>query len=40
MNLKKELGIAIEVRKLLYSQLKPVRNSYLTIMQQPLTVSP
>ena len=37
-NLRKEVGIKLTSKET-SSQLKPVRNSYLTIMHQPVTIS-
>ena len=38
MNLRKEVGITIKSKEA-SSQLKLVRNSYVAIIQQPVTVS-
>ena len=37
-NLRKEVGIAIKSKET-KNQLEPVRNSYVAIMHQPVTVS-
>ena len=37
-NLRKEVGITIKSKET-SSQLEPVRNSYVAIMYQPVTVS-
>ena len=37
-SLRKEVGIAIKSKET-SSQLKPVRNSYISIVHQPVTVS-
>ena len=38
LNLRKEVGITIKSKET-SSQLKPVKNSYVAIMNQPVTVS-
>ena len=38
LNLRKEVGIAINSMET-SSQLEPVRNNYVAIMSQPVTVS-
>ena len=38
LNLKKEVGIAIKSKET-SSQLEPVKNSYVAIMHQPITIS-
>ena len=37
-NLRKEVGIAVKSKEA-SNQLEPVRNSYVAIMHQPVTVS-
>ena len=39
LNLRKEVGIAMK-NKETNSQLEPIRNSFVAIMHQPVTVRP